>query len=453
MRLLKAAPLVVVATALAIGPATAPAVAAKRPQAAKPKVTRVTPMRLEVGETLTIRGRNFKPRKQRNTVIFRGPGGRTAFAKPRRASRRTLVVKVPDSVARLLVVNAGKQQPTRLKLRVLAGRFSAFTPRRLSPVLLGLGASGPGDGGTKPLAACNNDADHDDDLLTNAAEIEHGTDPCQADTDRDGSTDGWEFYAAKDLNLKAVPYPGQRPYPNPLDPSDTGIDFDGDGLLGREEFRAWAVTGRSFDPARLTGADLESPLGYSDGTQYSRAGEEPGLPQWRGPDYGLPVPPAAFPAVFDLNGDPAWRDDERDADGDGLSNWIESARGPGQASWWASFWAREDYKIEPWPKKIPACGQAPGAFSERPFATLDLADPDVDGDRLLDGEDDQDNDDFSNVTELYEALNDLDGNGQTACGYLDIPSIAFGGDERVVNAFNPCAPNPLSRTCPPYQPF
>ena len=38
--------------------------------------------------------------------------------------------------------------------------------------------------------------------------------------------DGWEYYAAKDLNNKAVPYPGKRPFPNALDPSD-GKSGDG----------------------------------------------------------------------------------------------------------------------------------------------------------------------------------------------------------------------------------
>jgi hypothetical protein len=453
MHVSKAALLLALTTAISIGPATAPATAAKRSQAAKPKITRVTPMRVEVGETLTIRGTNFKARARRNTVIFRGASGRTAFAKPRRATRRKLVVKVPASVARLLVVSAGKQRPTRLKLRVLAGRFSAFTPRRLSPVVLGLADGEAGGEGQKPLAACNSDSDHDDDLLGNVKEVEHGTDPCLLDTDGDGASDGWEYYSAKDLNLKAVPYPGQRPYPNPLDPGDTGYDFDGDGLLAREEYRAWAVTGRSFDPARLVGADLESALGYSDGTQTSRPGELPDPPLWQGPSYGLPVPSAEFPKTFDLHGDAPWRDDERDADRDGLSNWLESERGPRESAWWGAFWSSEQFKIEPWPKAIPGCGQKPGMFSERPFASLDLADADVDGDNLLDGEDDQDNDDFINIVEVYEALYDLDANGQAACGFSEIPSISFGGDERVVNPFNPCAPNPASRTCPPYQPL
>jgi hypothetical protein len=456
MRFLRAVLLTVMAAVVAIGPATAPASAAKRAKAAKPKITRVTPMRLEVGETLTIRGRNFRAKKGRNTVIFKAPGGRTAFAKPRSATRRKLVVKVPASVARLLTVKDGKQRPTRLRLRVLAGAFSAFTRRRLSPVVLTVGANTPGGGVEgKPQVVCNKSADHDGDLLTNADEIEHGTDPCLADTDGDGATDGWEFYSAKDLNLKAVPYPGKRPYPNPLDPEDLQYDFDGDGLLAREEYRAWVYTGRSFDPARLSGGDLESALGYSDGTQFSRTSEIPLGPDWRGPAYGLPAPAQPFPETYDLHKDPVWRDDERDADRDGLANWLESERGPRDAKWWAGFWAQDLYKIEPWPAKLATCDdQAAGSFSEqRPFAALDLANPDVDGDKLLDGEDDQDNDDFSNIVETYETVVDLDANGQTACGYAWIPSIALGGEERVVNAFNPCAPSRDSRSCPPWEPF
>lgn len=455
IRTLTIAPLAVaLAIAFGVPGFGAPAAdAAPRAKAAKPKILRVTPMRIEVGERLTIRGRNFKAKKRRNTVIFRGAAGRTAFAKPRRAGKRKLVVKVPASVARLLVVRDGKQRPTRLKLRVLAGKFSAFTPRRLSPVVVGVGSSrGGGDGTKQPLAACNSSSDHDNDLLPNQREVEIGTDPCLLDTDGDGLSDGWEYFSAKDLNIKAVPYPGKRPYPNPLDPSDRGIDFDGDGLLAEEEYRAWRFTGSSFDPGRAGGLDLESPLGYSDGTQYSRASEEPIAPEWKSAAFGLTPPTTPFPATYELHGDPEWRDDERDADRDGLSNWFESKRGPGQPEWWAGFWGQEEYGIAAWPEPLD-CGQRPGAFEERPFAELDLADPDVDKDGLLDGEDDQDNDDFTNIEELYEVVIDLDGDGNAACGYLPIPSRLFESESRVVNAFNPCAPDQESRTCPIYFPF
>jgi hypothetical protein len=148
MRFAKALMPVAVVIAVTVVPAAAPAASGKRAQAAKPKIMRVTPMRLEVGQTLTIRGKHFKAKKSQNTVVFKGSAGRTAFAKPARASRRKLVVKIPASVARLLVIRDGEQRPTRLNLRILAGKFSSFTPRRLSPVVLAVGAGGPG--GTNP---------------------------------------------------------------------------------------------------------------------------------------------------------------------------------------------------------------------------------------------------------------------------------------------------------------
>ena len=89
----------------------------------KPTIKRVTPMRVSVGNLLTIRGAHFKAQRGKNTVIFRNGSGRTAFAKPRAASTSKLVVRVPASVARLLRVSNSQQRPTRLKLRVLAGQF------------------------------------------------------------------------------------------------------------------------------------------------------------------------------------------------------------------------------------------------------------------------------------------------------------------------------------------
>ena len=248
--------------------------------AVKPQITRVTPMRISVGNLLTIRGKHFRARAKSNTVIFRANSGRTAFAKPRRASGTKLVVRIPPAVASLLTVKSSKQRPTRLKLRVLAGKFSSYTSRRLSPVVTG---AGDGDGGTDAAKVCKDDADHDNDLLPNDLELQIGTDPCLEDTDDDKMTDGWEYYSAKDLNIKAVPYPGKRPYPNALDPSDGGsgpaskYDFDGDGLTTREEYRAWRITGSSFIASKAGGLDLESPLGYSDGTKFSRGSETPGV--------------------------------------------------------------------------------------------------------------------------------------------------------------------------------
>ncbi|HYN91134.1 MAG TPA: hypothetical protein VER75_04365, partial [Thermoleophilaceae bacterium] len=153
--------------------------------------------------------------------------------------------------------------------------------------------------------------------------------------------------------------------------------------------------------------------------------------------------------------DAPWRDDERDADSDGLANWLESAGGPSNNQWWKGFWGQDAIKIKPWAEES-YCGARPGLFEQRPFGNLDLANPDVDGDSLLDGEDDQDNDDWSNVYELYELMLDVDGNGNPAwCTYPAglIPTVSVGGTDMPVNPFNPCAPNPSSRTCSDYVPF
>src|SRR5215213_6864886 len=436
----------------------APGAFAKKSAKKPPAISKVSPMRVKVGGTLTIKGRNFKPKARQNTVIFRASNGRSAFVKPRRASRSKLVLTVTERVARLLTVKSSAQQPTRLKLRVLAGKFSAFTSKRLSPVVVGL-SSGSDDGGGSSNV-CEDDSDHDNDLLSNSLEKSLGTDPCLEDTDSDGMGDGWEYFSAKDLNKKAVPYPGKRPFPNALDPSDgkagsaSAYDFDGDGLKTYEEYRAWKRTGGSFNAAAANDSDPGSPLGYSDGTKLSRRGETPAVPAWKSFQYGMSNPSAPYPSTYDIWGDGAvWHDDERDADADGLSNWVESSGGNGHATWWASFFASEGHGAAAWPK--PASDTAPcttqyfGAFSQRPYQDLDMTDGDVDGDGLLDGEDDQDFDDVTNIVEIYEYLNDLDGDGGLTCGTETYPSLGGQG----VNAFNPCAPNNASRTCDDYKPF
>ena len=48
-------------------------------------------------------------------------------------------------------------------------------------------------------------------------------------------------------------------------------------------------------------------------------------------------------------------------------------------------------------------------------------------------------------------MQDLDADGQLVCGTeaLPVPTIGSGA----LNAFNPCAPDPRSRTCHDYKPF
>src|SRR3954454_6659396 len=239
-----------------------PAGAFAKKKSKRPSITRVTPMRLPVGGKLTIRGKRFSSKRRRNTVIFLGPGRRTAFAKPKRVSSHKLVVIVPAAAGRLL----GSRRTARYRLRVIVRRRnSRWTPRRLSPVVLSSRARDDETG--TPSSACES-GDSDGDLLPGSTELSIGTDPCLADRDGDGVQHGYEFQSAKDLNNDedqqpntSLHYPGKRPNPNPLDPSDAAIDFDGDSLTLAEEQRLWRFSDAA--PRTLT------PLSYSDGEQYS----------------------------------------------------------------------------------------------------------------------------------------------------------------------------------------
>jgi hypothetical protein len=393
----------------------APGVAAAK-KAVIPQITKVSPMRVSVGKTLTIRGRHFKSKRSRNTVIFRNSAGRTVFAKPRRASTTKLVVVVPAGAVKLIARAAGQPKPTRMKLRVLAGKFSKWTSRRFSPVVVA-------PKGLTQAAACGDGNDWDHDLLSNSLEVSIKTDPCVADTDGDGVDDGFEEQSAIDLNQyprKApLPYPGKRPYPNALDPSDAYVDYDSDGLSQHDEFVMWFRY--SADGVRRSGrpTSLNNML-YSDGLQKS-----------------IDPPPAAAPfgtlaqwaLDFDDNG--VLSDDERDADGDGLSNWDE-AHGRMLQAWWP---ADHNGTIEPKESAYPGITFLDNTVIPDHDA---FADPDVDGDGILDGDDDYDHDGLSNAFEVRRPTTWLADMGSNPWVY--------------VNPFNPCKPFNSER-CHKYVPF
>src|SRR6185436_5888920 len=93
----------------------------------------------------------------------------------------------------------------------------------------------------------------------------------------------------------------------PLDPSDTNYDFDGDGLSLVQEFTLWTMAGSHFPITQ-----------YSDGVQ-STGGPQPVVTQAQ--------------KYLDLDRDGNLTDDERDADGDGLSNVVEMNT-TGTQLWW-----------------------------------------------------------------------------------------------------------------------
>ncbi|HEY1360395.1 MAG TPA: IPT/TIG domain-containing protein [Thermoleophilaceae bacterium] len=495
---------------------------AKKKKAKKPVVTRVSPMRLSVGGKVTIRGKNFSSNRRHNTVVFRGPGRRTVLVKPKRASRRKLVVVVPKSVGRAV----GKHDTARFKLRVLVNKtFGGWTRKRLSPVVVtgngpksGGGSGGGGGGGgtapapapapkPKPVAPTCIAGDQDGDLLAGSLEKTLGTDPCKKDTDGDGVEDGFEYRSAVDLNNdnyqdpnNSLPYPGKRPYPNPLDPSDGNTDYDGDSLSQKVEQKLWkyAAGGAALSLSPCDSGVASNCFSYSDGLQHSiyhfTAGQGdrhfPALAaagyakaasfiSWAGgagyrdvfiDDHGEYGQGGSTYGIFDTNlnhtesaqelnyydfdGDGFLSDEERDEDADGLTNFDENTGvGRMNASWWNSCYSDE----------APYYVQGSGT---------DPTDSDSDGDNVRDGADDQDHDDVPNMMELSRVAsfnkfgavypNDpLEGSGddrkQECVVSTDVTDAAGSGtDDQIfwhasaygrVNPFNPCLPFRSSRTC------
>ncbi len=480
--------------------------AAKR--AKSPTVGSVSPSKAVVGDRLTIRGRNFRAGKGRNTVVFKRDGGRPLFVKADLSTRKMIRVTVPARVETLLPLENGARQYAQFRVRVLSGRLGrSFTPLSRSP-RLGMPVAADGDcDGDKRLNAA--DDDDDNDLLPDTLETRYRLLECDADTDDDGVGDGYEFASARDLNddeyqqaNTPLPYPGSRPYPNPLDGKDADIDFDGDSLTLTEEHRLWrfqTTGGRETsgaavgDPALLGRFDLLETLSYSDGEQYSIhercpsavnpdvCGPRDGgrrVPALRTADYAQP-PVAGRDRVFDPK---RWD----------FLNWSEGAGYrsvllTNDPEWWEHAVTRSEYRLfdvdrlgeepsellsfdhdgndflsdderdedadglsnydETHGRMVPAYWTA--CYTQEapypvPFAGTDVTDPDSDGDLIRDGADDQDHDDVPNVMELSRiaASHEVDRHpDKGGCAPRDgLPKEHHKSTYGRVNPFNPCLP-------------
>ena len=87
--------------------------------ATAPKITRVSPLKLGVGDVLTIRGSNFVPGRNRNYVIFQRPRARAVFVKADNATRTKITLVVPAKLAPFLARRGGAAVYTRFNLRAL----------------------------------------------------------------------------------------------------------------------------------------------------------------------------------------------------------------------------------------------------------------------------------------------------------------------------------------------
>jgi hypothetical protein len=385
---------------------------------APPVVKSITPLTAHVGDTLTIKGSGFLPGKGKTRIFFMKRGRGTAFARAATATRTTLTVVVPAQLDKIL---AGAT--ARVQVRVLTSQFGNLTSTKKSPLLSptpagGTGGSGGGTGGPTQKtcmpgdqALATNDSDHDG--LNDAEEVRIGTDPCSADTDGDGVPDGYEYYAAQDLNSTVLfgsgpllPYPALRPYPNPLFP-DSGTDYDGDGLTMADEYALW----HKFGDGRL-------PLTtYSDGKQVTKSvAADPNKP-WQ-----------------DIDGNGILDDGEQDAEGDGLGNWDES-HGRMVPSYWEATY--DGSSGGPKETKYPIA-----------FSGTDMLLADSNGDGVPDGLSDQDHDGLTNQFEIARPLNWPTTYVSDSHNYnSNTNTMTAGADPYArVNPFNPCKPV-WSQTC------
>jgi hypothetical protein len=396
--------------------ATAPASAATN----APVISSISPMKLKVGEKLTVKGKYFLSGKGKTRVFFVKAGGGAAYARSDSGSTTKLVVTLPDQLNKIL---GGKT--ARIQVRLLAKKFGALTKAGKSPVVTpaagGSGGGGGGGTGTGCMPGGKADAanDSDKDGLNDALEVSVATDPCLKDSDKDGVPDGFEYYSAQDLNSTVLfgtgpllPYPGKKPYPNALSP-DQDTDYDGDGLTLGDEYALWHKYGDGTFP--LTS--------YSDGKQVTKSvAADPSMP-WE-----------------DFDGNGILDDGEQDGDGDHLSNFDEQHGAMTPGFWESMFDGNNGY-----PKETP--------YATVTFPGTDMLDPDSNGDGVIDGLSDQDHDGLTNQFEVQRPFNWENTYVSELHNWNPGTGIDPGADPYArVNPFNPCKPV-YSQTCHRHPPF
>jgi hypothetical protein len=262
-----------------------------------PTVSKVSPLKVGIGDKLVIKGKGYKSGKGKGFVVFRRDGGKALFVKADKATTTQITVTVPAKLLTYFLQSKGAPKATRFRLRVMATRLAEhYTKTSASPLISPVAGTAVGDksdcDGDGVLNA--KDTDDDNDLISDAQEAADGTDPCKRDSDGDGMSDGWEIQSAADRNGGI--YPKAKPSPNPLG-ADAPIDADGDGLTNLEEYAAWATYGGNTFPLSYSGGNVASA---------GRGG----------------VPQAL--QYMDRDGNGFLSDLERDADGDGIPNMDEN---------------------------------------------------------------------------------------------------------------------------------
>lgn len=223
--------------------------------ASPPLIKSFSPGSVAVGETLTVKGRNFTRGKNKMLLLLQRRGGKRVVARGSASSSTKLAVLIPNSVLLEMLDPADTDPNTpsyipqifRMRLIGKRGMSRRWTKFEKSPTVL------PAIGGAKPGSDdCDNDGvndavdtDDDNDLLPDTREAQVGTDLCRPDTDGDTVSDYYEVRVSDEFNgTPVLPFPGRKPYPNPLFNGDANTDHDGDGLTMFGEYNGWQYTKR-----------------------------------------------------------------------------------------------------------------------------------------------------------------------------------------------------------------
>ena len=264
---------------------------------------------------------------------IRSPSPRSCPHLPRPAARRARRASACDCPRFGRAFTATKLSPvTAIKAGVAARPAVMPTapprrPRRRSPRAPGCDATASPTARTPTATTTPRDA----------SRSRSKTDTCNADTDGDGMSDGWEYQSAIDLNVRALPYAGKKPYPNPLDPTDANVDYDGDGLTQADEYApghaigtmSWPLGLNYSDGLMATGPRSPPPAirptrscGSSTRTTTARS-TTPSSPRSTSIATASSAPPSTPTTTSTRR---LLSDDERDEDADMLSNYDETAR-------------------------------------------------------------------------------------------------------------------------------
>src|SRR4051794_33455877 len=114
-----------------------------------PVIKSISPLKLKVGEKLTVKGKYFLSGKGKTRVFFVRGGGGAAYARSDSGSTTKLVVTLPAQLDKIL-----KGKTARIQIRLLGKKFGQLTAAGKSPLVSPADSTGTGGGGGGTQKTC-----------------------------------------------------------------------------------------------------------------------------------------------------------------------------------------------------------------------------------------------------------------------------------------------------------